>query len=627
MQKRRFRCLVTACVLVSSSTPALAQLRIVNYNVAGLNGDLTKLQTVFNSLADDDKPGFAVAPHVYIFQEVQTPDAAINGPLHSRLNASSPGVTYVRATYTSSSGEDSSAGAQALFYRSDTIVEDPAGHLDIPTGAGRNSDRWLLRLVNYTSPQARFYVYSSHLKANNTSADAETRRAGAAAVRLSADGLGADVHIIYAGDWNVYTSNEPAYQTFIAAGAGQAIDPIGGSDWTGGINAIKHTQSPCLSCPSPLVNGGLDDRFDFQLATSAFNDGQGLSRIAGTYRTFGNDGAHYNAALNSGTNSYYPGDPTRSMTIANALVGASDHCPVVCEFQIPARMSAALSPVGGNVGRVIQGAVVAVQLSVSNTASVVVAAGADVLSFSANGAGSVTGTASGSVAALASPALRTFSVSTGSIGAISGSVQGSSSNQAVENPTFTLPVSGSVIRHANASFRSDANEVARSLTRVYRTDTGVRSNGLSVFNRGFDANQALLDIDAIAGLGGRFAGSGAPALNLGAAPAMLNLTFDTASAGNATHNATATIQVSDENLSGATSGAMTVDLTIVTRVLLSDINGDCRVDLTDLAIMLGAFGACSGEPAYSPLADLDNNGCIELTDLSTLLAEFGAACD
>jgi outer membrane protein assembly factor BamB len=54
-----------------------------------------------------------------------------------------------------------------------------------------------------------------------------------------------------------------------------------------------------------------------------------------------------------------------------------------------------------------------------------------------------------------------------------------------------------------------------------------------------------------------------------------------------------------------------------------DCNGDGQVDLTDLGILLAAYGACTGDANYNPDADFDLSGCVDLTDLATLLGNYG----
>src|SRR5687768_2930332 len=102
-----------AITLLCLATPAWAQLRVVNYNIAQLQGNWAALEDVFAAMHADDKPGFAVPVAVFTFQEVRTMDVA---PLLSIVNASAPpGVTYAAATYTNED-KDGFAGAQAMFY-------------------------------------------------------------------------------------------------------------------------------------------------------------------------------------------------------------------------------------------------------------------------------------------------------------------------------------------------------------------------------------------------------------------------------------------------------------------------------------------------------------------------------
>jgi hypothetical protein len=59
---------------------------------------------------------------------------------------------------------------------------------------------------------------------------------------------------------------------------------------------------------------------------------------------------------------------------------------------------------------------------------------------------------------------------------------------------------------------------------------------------------------------------------------------------------------------------------------IGDIDGDGRVDLGDLAILLSCYGLCEGQPGYVPAADLEPDACINLGDLAMLLAHYGEIC-
>lgn len=57
--------------------------------------------------------------------------------------------------------------------------------------------------------------------------------------------------------------------------------------------------------------------------------------------------------------------------------------------------------------------------------------------------------------------------------------------------------------------------------------------------------------------------------------------------------------------------------------VVGDIDGDGHVTLSDLSLMLSAFGSVSNQPNYNPLADLIFDGIIAIDDLAAFLPHFG----
>jgi hypothetical protein len=603
--------LALAAALLSGAT-ASAQVRVVNYNVAKLAGSGTALRAVLAEAAADNAYGFAVTPSVLAFQEVRAADVAT---LDGHIAAAFPGVPFMRATYTTSTTEDGAGGAQCLYYRSDVLAEVTSAHVDISTGGSRNSDRWLLQLNGYTASNAtRFYVYASHLKASNTSADEAERNQGAIALRNNANALGAGVHIIYSGDYNLYTNTEAAYATMTAGGNAQAVDPLGPANWTGAAGAIKHTQSP-RDISGTLIGGGVDDRFDFQFITTEFNDADGLSIIPNTCRTLGNDGLHYNLAITTGGNSYFPGQAARSNTLATNLFNASDHMPVIADYQIPPVMQATAPSTFGPVIRGATGITVSVQ--VSNAASVVTPLGVDALAATVSGSGILSG--SQSITAALAPSSTTVSlpVNTSVAGTFSGTATVSSSVEGTQNALITRTVNGTVLAPSNPSWSPKSNQTARTVTASFGRDTGVQEIQVPLHNRGYTAAMARLDADGASAATAPFAIIDVTEANIAAAPANLRFSFNTAGLTPGDYTQSVTVWTSDENLPGAATRPLTLAfvVTVTGSSIPSDLNGDGFVNATDLAILLAQWGG-------NGPADIDGDGSVGGSDLAVLLASW-----
>ena len=606
-------CAVAACVGVAS--PASAQVRVANYNISALEGNLASLQAVFAAMHADDKPGFAVPVGLFVFAEVRNADI---GSLTTLVNNSAPvGVTYTRATYTTTPTEDGATGAQALFFRSDLFVEVPNTHANIATGGSRNTDRWTLNFKDYTSAGSRFHVYGSHLKASNTSADRDERESGVIAIRNNSNAFGAGVQALYVGDMNFYTNSEAGYQAFMAAGNGQAVDPLGTSNWTGSANAIKHTQSPRLASGA-LVGGGMDDRFDFILPTVALADGAGFAIIPNTTRAFGNDGNHFDQDINNGNNSYYPTNLARGNALADHLWAASDHIPVLMEMKAPAWCAASI---GTYPARVVQGAGgVVVPVLVGNDAPGDFAAGIDALAYSVAGSGVLSGTSSGTAPLTPSVATVNVPVSTATVGVRTGAATVTSANQGVQNPSTALNVSVRVLRASNPSL-STASDVDTATVGFSPMLKGPAVTATAtVANFGFTADQATLDVDSVQVPSGPFSYVSGAANGLGATPATLTFRFDPSGLAAGTYSQVATIVTSDENIPGAASRSVTVTLSATIDPGApgnpADLNGDGVVDGVDLGVLLSGW-------AGGGTSDLNGDGTTDGVDLGILLANWG----
>ncbi len=177
------------------------------------------------------------------------------------------------------------------------------------------------------------HIYNTHLK-SSTGVNNEQLRLGMAEFVIDhIRNLPQNSKIMVAGDFNVYSSSEPAYQHLLSENAtNQLHDPINRPDWAN--NVIGHaeilTQSTRANSPGNGAGGGIDDRFDFVLISTAMKGNSNLSYIEESYQALGNNGTCYNQSLlDCATGNEVPFDILRS------LQNMSDHIPVVLSLNNP----------------------------------------------------------------------------------------------------------------------------------------------------------------------------------------------------------------------------------------------------------------------------------------------------
>ena len=174
-------------------------------------------------------------------------------------------------------------------------------------------------------------IYSVHLKASNTSSDELQRANEVANLRSVTDLLPTGQNFMVCGDFNIYRSGEAAYQGLVQNGSnpnGKFNDVLSMSGtWNNSLYAPYHTQSPRTTSFGGGATGGMDDRFDMFLFSDKIIQSGGYDIVSSSYKAFGNDGLHYNAAINT------PPYATYDSTLCAALHGASDHLPVVVKLK------------------------------------------------------------------------------------------------------------------------------------------------------------------------------------------------------------------------------------------------------------------------------------------------------
>ena len=189
-----------------------------------------------------------------------------------------------------------------------------------------------------TNDTVFFDVFVNHLKSSQ-GAQNEAQREGMVAVWQNyMASLPADRNVIYSGDLNIYSSNEPAYQRLLSdTNSSVLIDPINvpGNWHNNSAFSGVHTQSTRTSqIFGDGAGGGMDDRFDFILLSESIIQGtKGLTYQFGTYEALGNDGTCFNQNL---TNCNSPNVPAN---IRQSLRFMSDHLPVILKLTTPTLVS------------------------------------------------------------------------------------------------------------------------------------------------------------------------------------------------------------------------------------------------------------------------------------------------
>jgi endonuclease/exonuclease/phosphatase family metal-dependent hydrolase len=292
----------------TSDNETSGEIKLMSYNLLNYSTSAgASREPAYRTVIND------VNPDILVIQELSQA-SAITTFLNNVMNYSS--TTYSAGTVID--GPDTDNG---IFYK--TALFSFISNTAIGTSL-RDINAFKLK---HLATGDTIIIYSVHLKASNTTADQNQRTAEVDVLRGVTDALPSGKFYMVCGDFNIYGASEDAYVHLTQAGsnpAGNFNDVLSLSGtWNNSAYAIHHTQSPRTTSFGGGATGGLDDRFDMILFSDAIADPGGFDVVSGSYLAYGNDGMHYNAALNTPPYTMY------SSTIAAALHDASDHLPVV----------------------------------------------------------------------------------------------------------------------------------------------------------------------------------------------------------------------------------------------------------------------------------------------------------
>lgn len=322
--KYLFSLFLGGCTIVSSVAQTSDTLRFMHYNILKYGyqwacmSQSTKnsaLKTIFN----------AYKPDILTVNEIE--------PLSTTVELLRTATLTYSASMRSTPFSNSNASdiGNALYYNADKF-----GYLGLRAIKGNVRDIDVHRL--YYKPATvkndtfDFWYLVAHLKAGT-----DYRADRAEAAKDIANWLTANRNVqryLIAGDFNLYSSQEEAWQILTSGSSPRFIDPAGQlTGWEGQQYARYHTQSPNdRSSNDCATTGGMDNRFDFILISPVMAHSTDHVKVI-DYQAFGNDGVSYNAYLDC--------NDTRSITstVCSALRRVSDHLPVTMRMTLPRNTS------------------------------------------------------------------------------------------------------------------------------------------------------------------------------------------------------------------------------------------------------------------------------------------------
>ncbi len=308
-------------LLVSLSTQTFAQdtLSVMYYNLLRFPSAQANREDTLRKILQYAKPD------ILLVCELET-NAAANSILNNSLNVG--GISY----YQKANFIDGFDMDNMMYYNSNKVAL--VSQQNIPTVV-RDISEYLVyskQSLGTTNDTVFIHLYCMHLKAGSDFSDEQDRKNMVNSLKNRIDNLPWHENIIAGGDMNFYYNTEPAYPVMTSVGTVSLFDPINAvGSWNNNASFSNvHTQSTRSVQLYGGASGGMDDRFDqIFVNNELLNGAKNCKYITGSYTTLGQDGQHFNKAINASPNNTSAPD-----SIINALYYMSDHLPISIDLLI-----------------------------------------------------------------------------------------------------------------------------------------------------------------------------------------------------------------------------------------------------------------------------------------------------
>lgn len=320
-----FVCLILMC-LISYSQLRVMSYNLLNFPTGNFQGRVDTLQNIIDYYR----------PHLLMVQELQNEDGL--NQITDMMNELEYG------NFASGNFVQQQSDPFNPYYLQQNIVFDQ-NYLTLKNQLEIITD---IRDVNYFrlyfndnelangADTTYLHVFVTHLKSSSGSANEQLRlQMVEQFITYIENNLDETDNILFAGDFNLYDTAEPAYQALINENNVIAMqDPFSAfGNWA--VSNFQHREILTQSTRASQIGndgagGGLDDRFDFILFSPALmNSLSPVHFIEGTFKSLGNNGTCYNQSItNCASGNEVPTD------VLQSIYYMSDHIPQVCEIEV-----------------------------------------------------------------------------------------------------------------------------------------------------------------------------------------------------------------------------------------------------------------------------------------------------